>query len=187
MEEKNIAEAMPFEKERENLADNYKHINGWGIDADPENEPTYPMKNYTGDDHNRLEWERPPLQNESVEILKSIEHPRITAVFGTVAPPSGLSGMIRRFAFKYSESTYAHWLPLVIADRVNVVEGIVDDLAHGHIPNIFAEKGWKAEWKYNRQEFVQNIAITVAVAAATILIFSKSKKKKKKSILGFSV
>jgi hypothetical protein len=24
------------------------HINGWAIDADPENEPTYPMKKYTG-------------------------------------------------------------------------------------------------------------------------------------------
>ena len=40
------------------LADKYAHIKGWGIDADPENEPTYPMKNWTGDDHKRINWER---------------------------------------------------------------------------------------------------------------------------------
>ena len=34
----------------ENLEQKFAHIKGWGIDADPENEPTYPMKNYTGDD-----------------------------------------------------------------------------------------------------------------------------------------
>lgn len=49
----------------------YRQINGWGIDADPENEPTYPIKKYTGDDHNRLLYERPPLQPVNVEILHS--------------------------------------------------------------------------------------------------------------------
>jgi hypothetical protein len=36
--------------------ENYKNIPGWGIDADPENEPTYPMKTYTGDDHKRSNY-----------------------------------------------------------------------------------------------------------------------------------
>lgn len=125
----------------ENLAGNYTHINGWGIDADPENEPTYPMKKYTGDDHRRLNYERPPLQPVDVEVLHSNERPDITAVFGTSVPPSGLSGMIRRYAFRYSEGSWNHWLPLVLADRINVVEGIIDDLVHGHIPNIWAERG----------------------------------------------
>ncbi|OLY92027.1 hypothetical protein SAMN05444008_106191 [Cnuella takakiae] len=146
----------------------YAHIPGWGIDADPENDPTYPMKHWTGDDHQRLGWERPPLQPVDVEILKSIEHPRITAVFGTTAPPMGLSGMIRRYAFKYSESHYGHWLPLILADRVGVVEGIIDDLRHGHVPNIFAEKGWKAGWKYNKQGIITKVAVTVAVTAAVV-------------------
>jgi hypothetical protein len=42
--------------------------------------------------------------------------------------------MLRRFAFKYSESSYGHWLPLMLADRVGVVEGVLDDLSHGHVP-----------------------------------------------------
>ncbi|RYF52892.1 MAG: hypothetical protein EOO39_41540 [Cytophagaceae bacterium] len=154
----------------------YSHINGWGIDADPRNEPTYPMKNYTGDDHQRLNWERPPLQPTTVEVLHSNERPTLTAVFGTSSPPSGLSGALRRYAFTFSESEYGHWLPLLLADRINVVEGIVDDLKRGHIPNIFAEKGWKADWKYNRKGLVQNVLVGVVVTTAVIALLSRKKK-----------
>lgn len=146
----------------------YAHIPGWGIDADPENDPTYPMKHWTGDDHKRLGWERPPLQPVNVELLQSIEHPRVTAAFGTSTPPSGLSGRLRRYAFKYSESHYGHWLPLMLADRVNVVEGIVDDLRKGHIPNIFAEKGWKAEWKHNPKGLITKVAVGLVVTAVVV-------------------
>jgi len=154
----------------------YSHINGWGIDADPRNEPTYPMKHYTGDDHQRINWERPPLQPATVEVLHSNERPSLTAVFGTSSPPSGLSGAIRRYAFTFSESEYGHWLPLLLADRINVVEGIVDDLKRGHIPNIFAEKGWKADWKYNRKGLVQNVLVGIVVTTAVIALLSRKKK-----------
>ncbi len=162
----------------ENLADQYKHIPGWGIDADPKNEPTYPMKHYTGDDHERLNYDRPVQQPETVEVLHSNERPNITAVFGTSAPPSGLSGVIRRYAFKYSEGSWGHWLPLLLADRVNMVEGIVDDLAHGHIPNIWAEKGYNAEWKYNKKGLVIKVATTAAVVFALSALLSKKKRRK---------
>lgn len=82
----------------------YNQVNGWGVDADPENEPTYPMKKYTGDDHNRLNYERPEQQPAEVEILHSNERPGLPAVFGTPVPPSGISGAIRRYAFKHSET-----------------------------------------------------------------------------------
>lgn len=147
----------------------YSHIKGWGVDADPKDEPNYPIKKYTGDDHNRLNWNRPAQQpTQRTEILHSNERPNLTAVFGTSVPPSGLSGLIRRYAFKHSENSYAHWLPLIMADRVNVVEGIVDDLIHGHIPNIFAEKGWKAAWKHNPKGLVTKIAVGTAVTAALV-------------------
>lgn len=146
----------------------YSHIKGWGVDADPTNEPTHPMKKYTGDDHNRINWVRPELQPVTVEVLHSNERPNVTAVFGTVAPPSGLSGAIRRYAFKYSESSYGHWLPLLLADRVNVVEGIIDDLKRGHVPNILAEKGWKAELKHNPKGLAQKVFVTAFVTAAAI-------------------
>lgn len=165
------------------IANSPKDIPGWGIDADPENDPTYPMKEWNGADHQRFNYEKPEQQPIDVEIFHSIERPGVTRVFGTSTPPKGLSGMIRRYAFKYSESTYAHWVPLVLADRIGVVEGYIDDLKQGIIPNPFAERGWKAEWKYNRKGFVQNVAIGVAVVTAVIVLFSQKNKKVRKMMV----
>ncbi|WP_432713919.1 hypothetical protein [Pedobacter sp.] len=161
----------------ENNNNDYKNIKGWGVDADPKNEPTYPMKTYTGDDHQRSNWERPVQQIPIMEVLKSNERPDLSAVYGATLPPKGLSGAIRRYAFKYSESSYGHWLPLLLADRINVVEGIVDDLKHGHVPNIFAERGWKAEIKYNPKGAAKKIITGVVVAAVICTLLSKKRKE----------
>lgn len=144
----------------------YSQINGWGVDADPTNDPTYPMKRRNNGEQAGYTWERPPQQPITIEVLHSNERPNVTAVFGTSQPPSGLSGMIRRFAFKYSESSYGHWLPLVLADRVNMVEGVLADLRHGHVPNIFGELGWKAEWKHNRTNLARRLLLRAALASA---------------------
>jgi hypothetical protein len=143
-------------------------IAGWGVDADPKNDPTYPMKHRNNGEHAGYSWERPPQQPVDVEVLHSNERPNLTAVFGTSTPPAGLSGVLRRFAFKYSESSYGHWLPLMLADRVNVAEGILGDLAHGHVPNVFAELGWKAEWRHNRANLVRRILVRAALASAAV-------------------
>lgn len=143
-------------------------IKGWGVDANPKNDPTYPMKKRNNGEHAGYSWERPPQQPESVEILHSNERPNLTAVFGTSTPPAGLSGMIRRMAFKYSESSYGHWLPLMAADRVGVVEGLLHDLTHGRLPNVFAERGWKAEWQHNRTQLVGRILTRVVLIFAAI-------------------
>jgi hypothetical protein len=165
----------------ENLEEKYSHIKGWGIDADPENEPTYPIKKWTGDDHKRLNYERPPLQPETVEVLHSNERPTLSAAYGTTLPPSGLSGAIRRFAFRYSEGKWAHWLSLIFADRVDVMEGYVDDFRKGHVPNVFSEQGWKAMWQHNPKLVVKKVVIGVAVTAAVAaLLFGKTKSKKAK-------
>ncbi|MDJ1470774.1 hypothetical protein QNI19_09545 [Cytophagaceae bacterium DM2B3-1] len=160
--------------------EDYSHIKGWGIDADPENEPTYPIKKYTGDDHQRLSYAKPPQQPSKVEILHSNERPGLTSVFGTSSPPSGLSGLIRRHAFTYSEGNWGHWLSLILADRINVWEGIASDLLHGHIPNIFAERGWNAELKYNKKGAIQKVVTGVLVATvAAGLLYGLTRKKKK--------
>jgi hypothetical protein len=158
----------------ENTED-YKNIPGWGMDADPENEPTYPMKNYTGDDHNRINYERSEQQPETVEILMSIERPAITRVFGTSTPPTGLSGAIRRYAFKHSEDRYRHWIPLILADRINVYEGIIEDIKKGVVPNIIAEKGWKSELKYNTAAVIKNVFVTALVTTAVITYLRRKK------------
>lgn len=154
----------------------HSHIKGWGIDADAQNDPTYPMKKRTNEEHEGYAWERPPQQTTEVEILKSVERPNLTAVFGTASPPEGLNGKIREIAFKYSESSYGRWLPLVLADRVGAVEGIIDDLKKGYVPNFFAERGWGSEWKYNKKSFVLKIAIAAAVTAVAVSILSSKKK-----------
>ena len=64
-----------------------------------------------------------------------------------------------------------------------MVEGYIDDLKQGIIPNPFAERGWKAEWKYNRKGFVQNVAIGVAVATAVVVLFSQKNKKVRKMMV----
>lgn len=155
----------------------HSHIKGWGIDADKENEPTYPIKKYTGDDHRRLNYTRPFQQTTNVEILHSNERPGVTAVYGTSTPPSGLSGMLRRFAFRFSEGNWGHWLSLILADRVNMVEGIVDDVKKGHVPNFMAERGWKAEFKYNRAGVVKNALIVAAVTGGILAIINYKNRR----------
>jgi hypothetical protein len=155
----------------------HSHIKGWGIDADPKNDPTYPMKQRTDEEQRGYTWDRPETQQSNVEILHSVERKNTPAVFGTAEPPKGLSGNLRRQAFKYSESSYGHWLPLVLADRVNVLEGIADDLSRGHIPDLWEEWGLAAEWKYNRTNFLLKTA-AVAVTASLVIGYLLSNKKK---------
>jgi hypothetical protein len=147
-------------------------INGWGVDADPKNDPTYPMKNRDDGEHAGYSWERPQQQPITIEVLHSNERPDVTSVFGTSTPPSGLSGAIRRKAFRYSESSYGHWLPLMLADRVNVVEGVLGDLRHARVPNVFAERGWKAEWKHDRTNLVRRILVRAVLISAAVVYLS---------------
>lgn len=159
------------------LPSRFTHIKGWGIDADPNNEPTYPMRHRTEGEHEGYRWERPPQQPLEVEVLHSNERPNVTAVYGTTAPPSGLSGILRRRAFKYSEGTYGHWLLLLLADRINVLEGIVDDLQRGHMPNLLAERGMKAEWRYNRPAVVKKAAVATALVAGAVVLIRMNRRR----------
>ncbi|MFN2476513.1 MAG: hypothetical protein ABR526_09280 [Chthoniobacterales bacterium] len=143
-------------------------VKGWGVDANPKNDPTYPMKSRNNGEHAGYTWQRPAQQPIDVEVLHSNERPNVTSVFGTSTPPRGLSGMLRRYAFKFSESSYGHWLPLMAADRIGIAEGIVEDLERGHITNVFAERGWGAEWKYNRASLVVRIAVPLLVVSAVV-------------------
>ncbi|HYD17262.1 MAG TPA: hypothetical protein VEF76_02140 [Patescibacteria group bacterium] len=143
-------------------------IAGWAIDADPENRPAYPMRDYDEDDKGGMNWTRPTLQRRTVEILHSTERPNLSAVYGTAVPPSGLSGVLRRIAFRRSEGQWSHWLILLMADRINVIEGIFQDLFRGHVPNIWAEMGMRSELKYNRKAFMRKAAITTVVGVAVI-------------------
>ena len=65
-------------------------VKGWGVDADPKNDPTYPMKHRNDGEQQGYTWERPPQQPETVEVLHSNERPNLTAVFGTIDAAHGV-------------------------------------------------------------------------------------------------
>jgi hypothetical protein len=153
-------------------------INGWGVDADQQDNPNYPIKHYTGVDHERKNWQRPTLQAASVEILKSTERPYLSAVFGTPNPPKGLSGVLRRFAFKYSENMNRHWLTLILADRVDSFESILGDLLHFRFPNFIREHGGRALWKYKPDALIGKLLIRFIVVAAIVTLIVYLIKRK---------
>jgi hypothetical protein len=152
-------------------------IVGWGVDADPRNDPTYPYRDRSSDDHSG-EWRRPMQQQSDVEILQSVEHKQRPAVFGTASPPQWISGAIRRLAFRWSESNWIHWLLLVGADRVNMVEGLVEDVAQARIPNIPKEMGVPAEWKHNKAGLVRKVAIAAVIGGAFFALASSQRREK---------
>jgi hypothetical protein len=153
-------------------------IPGWGVDADPKNDPTYPIKKRNNGEHAGSSWERPTQQRLTVEVLHSNERPHVTAVFGTSTPPAGLSGAIRRYAFNYSESSYGHWLPLMAADRVGVVEGLMEDVVCGRIFRVFSDRGWRADWEHNRPSLIRRTVLRVSlIAGVTALIVAASARR----------
>jgi len=151
-------------------------IEGWGADVDPQARPGYPKERTPPRFINR-HWDDLEHQPQTVKVYHSTERPGLTPVFGTAQPPSGVSGMIRGAAFRYSENDMRHWLMLLFADRVNVVEGILDDLAHGHVPNLFKEMGGPAEWKYNRAGFYKKAA--VAGSVVLLLVYLNGRRKRR--------
>jgi len=151
-------------------------VKGWAIDADPVNDPTYPMKARNNGEHAGYSWERPTQQPINVEVLHSNERPNVSSVFGETIPPAALSGMVRRLAFRYSESSYGHWLPLMFADRIQMVEGILQDLARGHVPNIPAELGWNAEWRHNRKKLIERVMVGTVLSTAAVCVLMSLRK-----------
>ena len=97
-------------------------IPGWGADLDPRDRPAVPKMQYQHD-LTGARWDFPERQPERAPRERSIEHRFLTPVFGTTCPTRGLSGVVRRVAYRrYSEGRAAHWLLLIAADRVDAVE-----------------------------------------------------------------
>jgi hypothetical protein len=153
----------------------YAHIAGWGADLDHANRPAYP-KERTPPRLEGVHWDQPEQQATQVEVFCSTERPGITPVFGSTCPPRGLSGRMRRFAFRYSENDLRHWLLLLMADRVDVGEGLVEDLSRGHVPNLYAEMGGAAELRHNPMGAVRKAAVVAAVLG---LIYLRMRKRRR--------
>ena len=92
-------------------------IPGWGVDLDPADRPSVPKMQTDVD--TGAHWDFPERQQQKQPREHSIEHQFVTPVFGTSVPLKGVSGAMRRHAYKYSEARAAHWLILIAADRVD--------------------------------------------------------------------
>jgi hypothetical protein len=120
-------------------------IPGWGADLNKADRPSVPKLKFLD---SGAHWDFPERQPEKWPRERSIEHRFLTPVFGTAQPPSGLSGVIRRFAYKFSEGRAAHWLILLYADRVDAVEHHLRSLLSLRPDNPITETGIKAEFSH---------------------------------------
>jgi hypothetical protein len=113
----------------------------WGADLDFKRRPGIPReKNHeNGSSGRRAHWVEPVLQISKITVNKTVERPHITPVFGTCNPPRWLSGAIRNYAYKFSEDKLRHWMLLLLADRVDMVEVFLADLFNGKMPEIFGK------------------------------------------------
>lgn len=128
----------------ETIPADYRQIPGWGVDI---HHRTVTPRELPSDVMTArgtvYDWQIP---HEKVHM--SVEHPNLTPVFGTSCPPHGLSGLLRDYAYKYGEAANRHWMTLILADRVDIIESMIIDALRGHPDRIFKEKGWKANFKY---------------------------------------
>jgi hypothetical protein len=69
-----------------------------------------------------VRWSEPEPMRPVPGVTKRMELHRMTPMFSTALPPSGLSGVIRRIAYNIPESHARHWATLMLADRVDVLE-----------------------------------------------------------------
>jgi hypothetical protein len=67
-------------------------------------------------------WTVPPPQVATTEVLVRADLGKLTPVFGTKQPPHGLSGVLRRAAYRVPDWRVRHWVILMLADRVDVLE-----------------------------------------------------------------
>ncbi|WP_369070146.1 hypothetical protein [Kineococcus terrestris] len=113
------AEKPPLAETPEQLR---ARIPGWGVDLDPADRPAVPRELPPDPTRYGAHWDFPERQPERVPRERSVEHAQLPPVFGTVAPPHGLSGVVRRYAYRWSEGRNTHWLLLMAADRIDAVE-----------------------------------------------------------------
>jgi hypothetical protein len=124
-------------------------IPGWGVDLDPKDRPSVPREKFDPN-LNGAHWQFPARQPEKWPRERSIEHKFLTPVFGTSCPPRGLSGLMRRYAYRtYSEGRAAHWLLLLAADRVDTTESVVRSLFTRRPDNPITETGVLSEFSHH--------------------------------------
>ncbi len=109
-------------------------IRGAGLDAKPERQPGVPMEIDPPRAAGNAHWNEPERQIDPGTVLKRKGLDELTPVFGTAIPPRGLSGFMRRAAYRIPEHHTSHWFVLLAADRVDALEHRVQKLLPFALP-----------------------------------------------------
>ena len=121
-------------------------IPGWGSDLDPADRPSVPKLSREAGSATGAHWDKPEQQPGAEGRERSIEHAHVTPVFGTAQPLSGLAGVVKRYAYRrFSEGRLAHWMLLVLGDRIDVATHRVTDALRGRPDRVVHETGVRAE------------------------------------------
>ena len=143
---------MPYRAEKPPLPETPEQLRaripGWGADLDPADRPSYPRERT--DLETGAHWDLPEQQPETSPRERSIEHARLTPVFGTAQPLHGPAGAIRRYAYdRFSEGRAAHWLLLIAADRVESTTAHLRSLATTRPDDPVTETGVLSELRHH--------------------------------------
>lgn len=142
---------MPYTKDKPALPETSDQLRaripGWGADLDPADRPSVPRERFdpeiTG-----AHWDLPEQQPEHQPRERSIEHARLTPVFGTAQPLHGPSGAVRRYAYaRFSEGRLAHWLLLIVGDRLDATEARLRSYVSRRPDNLLTETGVLSEYR----------------------------------------
>lgn len=127
----------------------------WGVDLPITERPGVPKEMTPPHPVPGAHWTTPARQEPTVPVLKRADLPELTPVYGTSAPPRGLSGQIRRLAYAIPDHHARHWLLLRIADRTDAIE-------------------------HNLGHFLARAAPVVALAATAGAIYAKARKPRRR-------
>ena len=94
---------------------------GWGADRKPEDRPGVPREADPPHAMQGAHWTVPERQTTDRGSPVSITR-KLTPVYSSANPPRGLSGMLRRAAYRYPEYKTKRWALLMLADRIDVIE-----------------------------------------------------------------
>lgn len=94
-----------------------------GVDLRPEQRPGVP-RDAPPHPLPGAHWTQPEQQPFDQSTLQRLGLTRHTAVFSTALPPRGLSGALRRIAHYIPDHRVSHWLLLLVADRVDVLQNL---------------------------------------------------------------
>lgn len=162
---------------------NAKHadIVGWGADLDLAHRPGVPKElnreTVSSPRHHRAILAK---QKPGPDINLTVERGEMTPVFGNTTLPRPVSTPLRKLAFRFSEDKLRHWMLLLLADRVNMVEGWMEDIGQGKMPMLLPRMEFRTtdhlrrvleQGPKNRQDKLLLAATALTIAGAGYLAF----------------